>query len=275
MNQKIESFSRHFTDFKEQYVLIGGAACFAWFADHEPAFRATEDLDIVLILENLSLPFIERLLLYLEENGYQQWEQHFLNPDAESRKVMYRFMAPAHSHAPKQIELLSRRGELATLSPRCTLAPVKAMGEYTGLSCIVLDDAYYHFLRTEIRHRNECSLLSVPALMMLKMKAYLNLQSAYSAGEAHGSDRSSANIRKHRNDVFFMLLSLTADERCPLPPELQNDFNMFVSLHQPESDQWQSIMNHLKSKYGSRILKQFSPKELLQLLEQVYSASLL
>lgn len=50
----IKHFAEHFSAFSNQYILIGGAACHVWYADEEPAFRATQDMDIVLVLEQLN-----------------------------------------------------------------------------------------------------------------------------------------------------------------------------------------------------------------------------
>ncbi len=42
-----------------------------WYADEEPTFRATHDMDIVLVLEQLDDNFIHAFKQYLQENGYQ------------------------------------------------------------------------------------------------------------------------------------------------------------------------------------------------------------
>lgn len=50
-------FKEYFKDYAEQYVLIGGAACDIIFEEQGTAFRATKDLDMVLIVEALSPEF--------------------------------------------------------------------------------------------------------------------------------------------------------------------------------------------------------------------------
>lgn len=49
MVKGLDTFSRYFEDYKDQYVLIGGAACDIIFESNDVIFRATRDLDMVLI----------------------------------------------------------------------------------------------------------------------------------------------------------------------------------------------------------------------------------
>lgn len=74
IHDNIEHFSSRFSEYTTQYVLIGGAACSAWYSESYPVFRATRDLDIVLILENLSESFVEEFKQYIAECGYKQWK---------------------------------------------------------------------------------------------------------------------------------------------------------------------------------------------------------
>ena len=57
MVRGLTTFREHFIDYKEQYVLIGGAASSEILSQSGLTFRATRDLDIVLIVEALSAEF--------------------------------------------------------------------------------------------------------------------------------------------------------------------------------------------------------------------------
>ena len=59
MVKGLDTFRNHFAGYKEQYVLIGGAACDIVFESNDVSFRATRDLDMVLIVEALT-PELER-----------------------------------------------------------------------------------------------------------------------------------------------------------------------------------------------------------------------
>ncbi len=52
MVRGIDVFRRYFHNFIDQYVLIGGSACDLLFDDAGVDFRATKDLDLVLIVED-------------------------------------------------------------------------------------------------------------------------------------------------------------------------------------------------------------------------------
>ncbi len=49
----IEIFRDFFKDYTDHYILIGGAACDELLTDAGLTFRATKDLDIILIMEAL------------------------------------------------------------------------------------------------------------------------------------------------------------------------------------------------------------------------------
>ncbi|RGH40342.1 MULTISPECIES: hypothetical protein [Clostridia] len=51
MVKGLDTFQKYFKDYEEQYVLIGGTACDILFESNEVNFRATRDLDMVLIIE--------------------------------------------------------------------------------------------------------------------------------------------------------------------------------------------------------------------------------
>ncbi len=55
MVKGIEHFKRYFRDYADQYVLIGDAACDISFGSFHADFRATRDLDVVLIVEALTI----------------------------------------------------------------------------------------------------------------------------------------------------------------------------------------------------------------------------
>lgn len=57
MVKGLDKFREYFADFSEQYVLIGGAACDIFFNEVGADFRATKDLDVVLVVEALTKEF--------------------------------------------------------------------------------------------------------------------------------------------------------------------------------------------------------------------------
>lgn len=65
------SFQEWFLDFEEQYVIIGGTACELLMNDVGLEFRATKDIDLVLIVEAITKQFGERLWEYVKQAGYE------------------------------------------------------------------------------------------------------------------------------------------------------------------------------------------------------------
>jgi hypothetical protein len=84
----VDRFRAHFAGHEHQYVLIGGAACELIMDEVGLDFRATKDLDIVLVVEALDSAFAERFWAFVEEGGYEVRER------SEGAKVLYRFQKP-------------------------------------------------------------------------------------------------------------------------------------------------------------------------------------
>ena len=53
-------FKEKFQSFENQYVIIGGTACDLIMENEELPFRATKDIDIVLIVESITAEFGRR-----------------------------------------------------------------------------------------------------------------------------------------------------------------------------------------------------------------------
>ena len=53
----LDTFSTHFKDFQDSYIIIGGTACDIIIEEAGFVPRATDDIDIILIVEALSPDF--------------------------------------------------------------------------------------------------------------------------------------------------------------------------------------------------------------------------
>ena len=67
----LDKFKEYFMGYQDQYVLIGGAACDIIFEEQDTAFRATKDLDLVLIVEALTPAFGHRFWQFVRDGGYE------------------------------------------------------------------------------------------------------------------------------------------------------------------------------------------------------------
>ena len=57
----LNKFRDFFKEYNNNYNLIGGTACAIIFDEIGEDFRATKDLDIVLIVENINIEFGKKL----------------------------------------------------------------------------------------------------------------------------------------------------------------------------------------------------------------------
>ena len=73
-------FKERFQGFENQYVIIGGTACDLIMENEELPFRATKDIDIVLIVESITVEFGRKFWEYVREAGYTR---QFLSPEIE------------------------------------------------------------------------------------------------------------------------------------------------------------------------------------------------
>ncbi|MCT4634496.1 MAG: hypothetical protein N4A76_17425 [Firmicutes bacterium] len=67
----IDKFKEYFADYTGQYVFIGGTACAILLDEMGAEFRATKDLDMVLIIEEIDGEFGERFWSFIEDGKYE------------------------------------------------------------------------------------------------------------------------------------------------------------------------------------------------------------
>ena len=99
----IASFKEYFKGFEDQYVIIGGTACEILMSDNSLNFRATKDIDLVLIIETLTKEFCEIFWQYINDAGYEHISK------TTNKSECYRFSNPKSPDYPKMIELFSRK----------------------------------------------------------------------------------------------------------------------------------------------------------------------
>nr|MDA3785494.1 hypothetical protein [Deltaproteobacteria bacterium] len=88
MVKGLDRFKEHFQEFADQYILIGGVACYLAMDDAGLDFRATKDLDIVLCVEALDKYFVKAFWNFIREGEYQIQEK------STGEKQFYRFYKP-------------------------------------------------------------------------------------------------------------------------------------------------------------------------------------
>ena len=214
----LEKFKEYFGEFTNQYVFIGGTACDILMDELGAPFRATKDLDIVLIIEALNLSFGEAFWKFIEDGGYEHREKY----DGENQ--FYRFNEPKNSSFPKMIELFSKQPGNLELKFDTGLTPIHIDDSIVSLSAILLNDVYYDSLIKGKRTVDGYSLLEIETVILFKIKAWLDLKERKEAGE----QVDTKNIKKHKNDVFRLLANVTSTSRIQTAEEIQHDLVQFT-----------------------------------------------
>jgi len=213
----LDVFKKYFSDYNEQYVLIGGAACDISFSAVNIEFRPTRDFDVVLIIEALTSDFGKRLWEFIEEGGY---ENRF---KSDGSAQFYRFDKPKSPDFPFMIELFARSESIFNNYP-FVCRPVYLSDELTSLSAILLNTDYYELLLAGKMVISELSILSDMYLILFKVKAWLNLTEA----REEGLEVKKKDINKHKNDVALLTALLTETEPCIVPESILADISLFI-----------------------------------------------
>ena len=215
MVRGIEKFKEYFQEYADQYVLIGGTACDISFSQHSGDFRATRDLDVVLIVESLTPAFGARFWQFIHDGGYQN------RAKSSGQPQFYRFDKPRDAEFPSMIELFARTDLLQDGAAEIT--PLHIDDNVYSLSAILLNEAYYQALLSGREIVEGLSILKPSWLIPFKAKAWLDL----SQRTANGMHVDSRDLKKHRNDIV-RLASAFVLERCELPEEVKADMEKFV-----------------------------------------------
>ncbi len=213
----LDVFREHFVGFENQYILIGGAACHLSFEDAGIDFRATKDLDIVLVAEALTKEFAERFWKFIEAGEYEN------KGKAEGEKQFYRFTNPKQKHYPKMLELLSRDSSLSNLAEGSHLTPIPVDESISSLSAILLDEHYYTCVKNGRMQIAGISILEPPYLLVFKAKAWLDLR----ARKAGGAFVKSNDINKHKKDVLKLSQLLIKSEPHKVHESIKKDLVAF------------------------------------------------
>ena len=220
MVRGLEVFQARLSGHAGKFVLIGGTAASIAMEESGLEFRATKDLDIVLLVEVLDTSFVSAVWDFVKEGGYE-----IRQSSTTGKPVFYRFMKPTDATFPAILELFSRAPAGIALALGSELTPIPTEEAISGLSAILLDDAYYGFIVDGRRESGGLPWVGADRLIPLKACAWLNL----SAAKARGDDVDARNIRKHANDVLRLSQLLAPQDRIQLPEAIADHLAEFLT----------------------------------------------
>lgn len=220
----LDRFAEYMRGLEECYTVIGGTACDIILRDAELAFRATKDIDLILLIEDRFPEVAGAVWKLVKDGGYTcGWKSsddvHF-----------YRFTEPKAAGFPSMIELFSKAPSFIEEPEGLTVVPLPVDDEISSLSAILLDDDYYAYMRSGRKTINGVTVLDEVHLVPFKAKAYIDL----SARKARGEHVNSGDLKKHKKDVFRLARLFGPDTSSALTESIKADMAVFCDMVQRE-----------------------------------------
>lgn len=224
MVKGLEIFKEHFAGFEDNYVIIGGTACDIALRDTDMRPRATDDIDMILVIERMTPEFALRFWEFINLGEYKNRERK--RDDKEPATELFRFINPKNGF-PIQIELLSKFPDVLGEPTGFHLTPIPAGEDISSLSAILMDEEYYHQTINSSIIEEGVRIADPLSLLCLKVKAFLNLTEE----KKTNPNVRSSDIKKHRDDVF-KLLAMRIDPFTPveLSPTMKSELVAFIRM---------------------------------------------
>lgn len=206
----------HFCDslkgLETDYVIIGGGAAAILMDDEGLEFRATKDVDLVVLGRSDELN--TRILAYVKDGGYKTKES------TETTPKYYRFREPSKTECPAMIEIFARNELELQLEEGQYIIPIKS-DSAEKLSAILLDDEYFDLIRKNlVTSESGITLINAIANICLKARAHRELFERRASGDKTAEEKS---IQKHLKDIWRLAAVLTGEETIALTGQPEKD----------------------------------------------------
>lgn len=232
----LDIFSKKLKAYSNSFIIVGGTACSLEMNDAGINFRATNDIDMIVIVEELSADFGKAFWNFIKEGGYEFWKSN-------ERTHFFRFLNPQNSSYPKMIELFSRKQDWIPNDMIGKYTKIIVSDEISSLSAILLDDSYYNFLKEGSEIVNDLPVLKPIYLIAFKAKAHVDLTKKHSEGQ-HISER---DLKKHKNDIFRLAQLLKPNETIDVTDSVKADMQNFFNLIEKENINMKALkLNYTK-----------------------------
>lgn len=209
----LDKFREHLKGLAGSYVVIGGTACDILLSEAGLPFRATRDLDTVLVANDRLPETIRAIWSLVKDGGYRcGWGR-------SDKSCYYRFTDPAEYGYPRMVELFCKKPQGLMVPPEVEVIPIHVDDEVSSLSAILLDDDYYDLMLDGVETVEGISILKETHLIPFKAKAYLDLRGRRENGEHVDSKK----IKKHKRDILRLAQLLTGAERIKLSKAVASD----------------------------------------------------
>ncbi|MBK7266244.1 MAG: hypothetical protein IPI12_07915 [Ignavibacteriales bacterium] len=217
MVKGLKKFEEHFEEVKDCFVLIGGSACYILLEEENLTSRKTNDIDLVLIMDEIDNKFAGIFWDFIKKGGYSTWQKN------KDKHTFFRFHSPRDTEFPDMIELFSRNPNMEQLFENQKIVPV-GIGDVPSLSAILLDEEYYNCLLGGKKLHGGLYVLTTEYLILFKMKAYLDLKERKLKGETVDSD----DVKKHKMMFFRLVQKVGRQSKTHISANIISDVNQFL-----------------------------------------------
>ena len=217
-----DRFREAFQDFAENYIVIGGSACDWLFTSLNAQFRATKDIDLVVIAERMSPAFAAMIWEFVRAGGYSAYERK------DGKKCFYRFLNPTVADYPFMLEFFAREPIGFPIDKKTVIVPIPVDDDdVSSLSGILMDENYYSFIRSHRIEVEGVSILPAEALLLLKARAWFDL----STRKARGEFVKDKDVRKHRTDILRLQAQIVEGMVVELADPIKIEMHDFIAAY--------------------------------------------
>lgn len=206
----LDKFKEAFADFKDNYVIIGGTACDIVLSDTDMRPRATDDIDMILVVEKMTKEYGDAFWQFIKDGEYKAGKRE--KDDKTPAYTLYRFTTEKEGY-PVKIELLSRHSDILGEPSGFHIEPIPLSEDLSSLSAIMMDDDNYELTVANSAEQDGVRIATPTILICLKARAYLNLLKE----RANGKQINSKDIKKHKTDVLKLIATASIPEPVAVP----------------------------------------------------------
>lgn len=227
-----DHFCNYLTGLENLYVIIGGGAASILMEDEGLEFRATKDVDLVVLGRSEELN--TRILAYVKEGEYK------IKEATDGSPRYYRFREPNQKDCPVLIEIFARNELNLELREGQYIIPIKD-DSAEKLSAILLDDEYFEIIQKNIAtSQSGIPLINALANICLKARAHRELFDRKVSGDTTVDDKS---VQKHLKDIWRLATVLTGEEQITLAGQPLKDVTSAIGkLDQLPDGQFKQVM---------------------------------
>ena len=195
----LDKFREAFLKYADNYVIIGGTACDIVLRDTDMKPRATSDIDMIVIVENMTPEFAAAFWKFIRDGKYKPTKRD-RETDGQTVYTLYRF-EEAQAGYPVKIELLSRHSDILGEPSGFVIEPIPVDEEVSSLSAIIMDDDYYNF----------------------------TIKNSFVAEKEQGHHVNTKHIKKHRSDVLKLVATTPLGDPTPVTSAILQSVTDFVT----------------------------------------------